>query len=506
MRQKQSIGLIVLSIFIYSFRTGFAQSGSAIDSLMKEIAVASEDTGKVNLLNSLSWHLMKQADYNKAKKYCTIASLLSRKLSYNPGEANAFNTIGNIYYYEGNYPEAIKNYYAALKIREKIKDQKGIADSYSNIGLIHNNQGNRKEALKNYFKALNIREKVNDKQGLAACYNNIGIIYADLGFYSLALSNYNTAIRLREELGNKYGIAEAANNIGTVYDILGNDSAAMRYYLEALQLRKETNDREGIAASFGNIGTLKIKLKKYSEARKYLNDGLTIAKEIGSMDDIKESYSGLELLDSSTGNWKDAYLHHKLYIAYRDSLLNESNTQKTVRMQLQHEFETRESIAKAERDKEDALQKARFQKQKIIRNSIIAVAVLLLITLAGTINRYRFKQRTNRELETAYQNLIVAQNQIVENEKMAAFGVLAARVAHEIQNPLNFVNNFSDLSVEMIKEIMSDEKDDSKKEAAKSLLENIEKIYKHGKRADRIIKQLQDHSRKGTAHHFFEDE
>jgi two-component system, NtrC family, sensor kinase len=95
---------------------------------------------------------------------------------------------------------------------------------------------------------------------------------------------------------------------------------------------------------------------------------------------------------------------------------------------------------------------------------------------------------------------------LVQSEKMAAFGVMTTRMAHEIQNPLNFVNNFSELSRDLVPEIISPGNEEEKKEAAQNLISNLEKINHHGNRAATIINQLQEHARSGTVQQFFEEE
>lgn len=114
-------------------------------------------------------------------------------------------------------------------------------------------------------------------------------------------------------------------------------------------------------------------------------------------------------------------------------------------------------------------------------------------------------QEKNQKLETMLTELNQTQNQLVQSEKMAAFGAVASRVAHEIQNPLNFVNNFSQLSKELIKDILYSNDEEEKKECSEALIDNLDKIYIHGKRAADIVLLLNDHSNKGTAHTFFEN-
>ena len=105
------------------------------------------------------------------------------------------------------------------------------------------------------------------------------------------------------------------------------------------------------------------------------------------------------------------------------------------------------------------------------------------------------------ELRQSLENLQATQTQLVQAEKMASLGELTAGIAHEIQNPLNFVNNFSEVSVELIDELYTElEKGDINegKIIADDLKSNLEKITHHGKRAGDIVKGMLHHSRKST--------
>ncbi len=113
--------------------------------------------------------------------------------------------------------------------------------------------------------------------------------------------------------------------------------------------------------------------------------------------------------------------------------------------------------------------------------------------------------RQTAEIRNTLDNLKSTQTQLIQSEKMASLGELTAGIAHEIQNPLNFVNNFSEVSVELLEELKAEngkpkaERDEKlETELIDGLIENQEKIHHHGKRADSIVKGMLEHSRAST--------
>ena len=119
---------------------------------------------------------------------------------------------------------------------------------------------------------------------------------------------------------------------------------------------------------------------------------------------------------------------------------------------------------------------------------------------------FEAEQQRTRELAKSFDDLRTAQDRLVQTEKLASLGQLTAGIAHEIKNPLNFVNNFSAVSVELIDELreaLGTAPLDGKLRAeigeiADTLQGNLDKVVQHGKRADAIVKNMLLHSRQGS--------
>lgn len=128
-------------------------------------------------------------------------------------------------------------------------------------------------------------------------------------------------------------------------------------------------------------------------------------------------------------------------------------------------------------------------------------AILLEETIQELEQEREAVEKSHAALQQSLEELRAAQAQLIQSEKMASLGELTAGIAHEIQNPLNFVKNFSEVSSELLEE-MKEEVDKGRYEEVKAIADdvkqNLEKILHHGKRADGIVKGMLQHSRAST--------
>ena len=402
--------------------------------MLSILKTAKEDTNKVNTLNTLSNQYIWLTDFQASKKYAVDALLLSQKINFKKGIANAYNNMANLanrqsnsfetlkyqlaalkireeigdkigigasynnigifYLDQGNYPDALKYYLVSLKIREEVGDKQRIAESYNNIGEIYTNQGNYSEALKNYFAALKIFEERGAINGMSVTNQNIGHIYRQQGSYAEALKHYLVPLKIYEKTGDKPGIADSYSNIGLLYVAQGNYQEALKNCLASLKINEEMEDRERIAECYNVLGNLYIKLNKPFEAKKYLDNALSFNKEMGIREGIRDAYNSLAELDSSQSNFKSAYQNHKMYILYRDSLINKENAEKIVRLQMQYEFDKKEAATELEQQKA-------IEATKNRSNVVMMISAILIISSLFIILLIRQRNLKKRAVEKA---------------------------------------------------------------------------------------------------------
>jgi tetratricopeptide (TPR) repeat protein len=422
------------------------QYTKALESYQKALAIferIGDQQGIADCYNNIGNIHADQGWYDEALESYQKALTILERIGDQQGIASSYNLIGIIHYAQGRYAKTLEAFQKALAIRERIGDQQGIAGSYNNIGVIHKTQGRYAEALEALQKALTIFERIGDQQRIADCYNNIGTIHADQGRYAEALEAYQKALTILERIGYQQGIANCYNNIGNIHYVQGRYAEALEAYQKALAIQERIGDQQGIATSYNNIGVTNLAQGRYAEALEsyqkalairerigdqrgmassYNNIGnihrvqgrytkaletyqkaLAIAQSLGLQDDLDEIYLNLAQTDSALAAsgqnhlWKSAYLHHRLYAAYKDSVLNKESIRKQAQLESQYEYDKKTSLLKAEQEKERALATAQLRQRETQRNLSLLALGISLIGLVTFAILYR-KIRQQRDL------------------------------------------------------------------------------------------------------------
>lgn len=480
-----------------------------------------------------------QGNISEALKYNSRALSLAIKTGNRKTIAVIYNNSAGIYQNLGKSELATTYYLRALKFYKETNDTTGMATASNNIGLQYMQQGKIAAALDLFQRALLFYESQNATDGIGTSLINLGSLYVGQKEFVKAKAHLNRSLAIYRQSNDKYGEGYSLNSLGNLHMEMNQTDSAWIYYEQALAVRKSIDDKQGEAYALKNLGEILLQKNQLQEATDYLlkshslfielNDqkglgrtytqlgklslkngeplkaeidlkkALSIAEKVQSPTMIRDASQILSQLYREKREWEKALNMYDRYIAMRDSINNDENKKAILQEQFKYEYLQKEFKLKSEQEKKDLIASAESRKQQIIMYSTITGFALAILLLFFVFRNYSNQKRANQLLKET-------QDQLIQSEKMAAFGIMASRVAHEIQNPLNFVNNFSELSKDLVEEFLNTESASEKKELASELITNLEKINHHGNRAGEIVRQLQEHSRQGTAHSFFEND
>ena len=422
------------------------------------------------------------------------------------------------YYYtqtQPNYPVAMEWDLKALHLAEKLDNLflKGYA--WRQIGSLYAYMAEQEKAVYYLQKALDVGKKLHDNGNMSNILNSIGEGYRQLGYYPEALNAYREAIPYNN---SAYNVELVQSNIADVYVRMDSLPKAFHYAYVSRRIADSISDSDGIAWIDGILGRAFLRQGRIDSAIWFGLEGYNRSRKSGGIEFARDNAEVLGRAYAAKKDFKNAYEYYKVYIIYRDSMLNSQLSNKANVMQYNYDLEKKQAeIAVLSKDRELQLYAVRRQRLLLLVTIIGLFLILGIMVLLIRNNRHRRRayallekqkleiQEQRDQTNQALSELQATQAQLVQSEKMASLGELTAGIAHEIQNPLNFVNNFSDVSVELIDELREGPLariEGPAKEECEALLgdisQNLEKISYHGRRADAIVKGMLHHSRNNS--------
>ena len=467
-----------------------------IDSLKKLLAASKDDTTRLVLTNELGTSYL----YSKPDSALLLAEQLieaSKSIQFLRGQELALNLAGNVYDVTGNYPKALNNYLASLKISENIHDLKEEERNLHDLSNAYSDMGDERQSIRYALKAKPIAEAAHLERSARIDVLDLGDSYEKLNILDSALfytrQAYWGGIKANDELI----IANATNNLGNIYSKMHRLDTALHFYRRALSYEKLLDNYDAVCET--TLGMAKIFREKgqTDSSLYYARQSIAGGWHGGFTARVLAASTFLTQYFEKRGMVDSAFRYQKILIAAKDSLFSQEKTS------------TFQNLSFAEHQRQQDIQEQRAAYRASIRFYLLIAVIVFLLAMAFVFWRNSNQrkvanlllQKQKEEIQNTLGELKTTQNQLVQSAKMASLGELTAGIAHEIQNPLNFVNNFSEVNQEMISELKGELKNGNIGEAL-SIVDDIEqnesKINHHGKRADFIVKGMLEHSRTST--------
>ncbi len=302
-------------------------------------------------------------DYKKATIYYKEGILLSEKIKNKKLLAQAFNGFANMFANQKQFVQAEEYFNKALALSKELNDVRKVSVILMNLANIeydkayHTNEFSKVNAA--YKEAYEWAVLSKDSSQQVTCLGNWGLSYSDEGKFQLSLEKLNTAIDIATHLKNRSDLVFLLYYKGRTFSLMEENKKALEEYNKSLELAREFKDA----------------------------------------DFISENYMGMAESNYGLGNYKEAYENFRTYKNLEDTMTSKEITAELNSIKIKYDTDKKQ--------KEIELLKVSANKDRIVKISLMAGGVLLLVLAFLMFNRYRLKEKTNKLLE--HQNSIISE-------------------------------------------------------------------------------------------------
>jgi signal transduction histidine kinase len=501
-------------LFFVLFPAMIHAQENSVESLKNSLSTTPDDSTRYFICRRI-YDFYEEINRDSALHYAELAIAIAKRNGQKLAEATSIDNKAYQLIGMGRYAEALNNLFIAFnlsnaKMNDNAKswpvftsypfkgDNRLLTLCYTHhiYGVLMWQTDNQEEATSQFREARRIAFEIKHPIRQSLADMNLARQFSNSNKLDSALLMAGEAEQIALEAGFKKYLGQVYQIISQTYFSKGEADSAKKYCYMGIEVSKAEKNQSGLSTNYFTLVDYYLKEKRFDSCIKYAMLNLTVNKSMGAV-------TG-RVLNIGT-------VYEKIYRTY---LL--SNKKDSIYKYLGLAFSAKDSLYKIRIQNLTAYQIVLFneqlrlqnlEKEKVVYQNkirsyffIAGIGVLLLLALIFYRNN-RQKHKAKMKIEKAYEDLKATQQQLIQSEKMASLGELTAGIAHEIQNPLNFVNNFSDVSNELLDEMKTELNNGNMEEAkaiAEDVKQNLEKILHHGKRADSIVKGMLQHSRSSS--------
>ncbi len=484
-----------------------------VDSLRKVLALTTDGQIQQNLCGDI-YNYYEESNRDSALVYAEKRIAIARK--YGKKIPEAYSLISKAYQLTGlgRLGESYRCLLNAFAIADDPKlpqkedwqlsavpfkgDIRKLLRSYAHhiSGILMFRTENTKQQIFHFSEAGRIGAEMNYAPRQMLAYMNLGLVY-------LSINKLDSVLyyeKLSEQIAYRSGFVKFLGivkfTIGDVYKAKGDDATALEYYYQGVKWGKEQSNLNAWNRAYMRLFRHHFAAGNSDSALYYALNNLRLVQGMGQISgtetNLGVAYEYLSKGYQLNHQFDSAFKYQGMALVTKDSLTR-------IRIRSLSDLQ---NLSFGEQLRLQNLEKERATYQNKVRTYALLTGIVVFVLVAVILYRNnRQKHKTNKVLESTLSNLRSTQSQLVQSEKMASLGELTAGIAHEIQNPLNFVNNFSEVNTELINELQQELKTGNTEEAialSNDIKDNEQKINHHGKRADAIVKGMLQHSRSSS--------